>query len=115
MTVAEQVLELLRTTEALLEGHFLLTSGQHSGGYVQCAKVLQYPQHAETLGRWIADRYRGTTVDVVIAPAVGQGSGVYQAHVSFPMAGDWVIVLSGELPDGRRVRYQATVTVRTAG
>ena len=47
MTVSEQVLELLRTTEALLEGHFLLTSGQHSGGYVQCAKVLQYPQHAE--------------------------------------------------------------------
>lgn len=71
MIVAEQVLELLRTTEALLEGHFLLTSGQHSGGYVQCAKVLQYPQHAETLGRWIADSFRGTAVDVVISPAVG--------------------------------------------
>ena len=71
MTVAEQVLELLRTTEALLEGHFLLTSGQHSSGYVQCAKVLQYPHHAETLGRWIADSFHGTTVDVVISPAVG--------------------------------------------
>jgi len=71
MTVAEQVLELLRTTEALLEGHFLLTSGQHSGGYVQCAKVLQYPHHAEALGRWIADSFRGTAVDVVITPAVG--------------------------------------------
>jgi len=71
MTVAEQVLQLLRTTEAFLEGHFLLTSGQHSGGYVQCAKVLQYPKHAETLGRWIADSVRGTAVDVVISPAVG--------------------------------------------
>src|SRR5215468_10470058 len=71
MTVAEQIFKLLRTTEALLEGHFLLTSGQHSGGYVQCAKVLQYPQHAEALGRWIADSFRGTAVDVVISPAVG--------------------------------------------
>src|SRR5499426_3923062 len=71
MTVAEQVLELLRTTGALLEGHFILTSGMHSGGYVQCAKVLQYPQHAETLGRWIADSCDGTTVDVVISPAIG--------------------------------------------
>jgi orotate phosphoribosyltransferase len=71
MNVAEQVLQLLRTTKAFLEGHFLLTSGQHSGGYVQCAKVLQHPQHAETLGRWIADSFRGTAVDVVISPAVG--------------------------------------------
>ena len=71
MTVAEQVLQLLRATGAVLEGHFVLTSGQHSGGYVQCAQVLQYPQHAEALGRWLADRWRGTAVDVVISPAVG--------------------------------------------
>ena len=71
MTVAEQVLQLLRATEAVLEGHFVLTSGQHSGGYVQCAQVLQYPQHAEALGRWLADLLRGTAVDVVISPAVG--------------------------------------------
>ena len=71
MTVAEQVLQLLRATGAVLEGHFVLTSGQHSGGYVQCAQVLQYPQHAEALGRWLADLLRGTAVDVVISPAVG--------------------------------------------
>lgn len=71
MTMAEQVLQLLRATEAVLEGHFALTSGLHSGGYVQCAKVLQYPPHAETLGRWIAESFRGTAVDVVISPAVG--------------------------------------------
>ena len=52
--IAENVLQLLRHTRALLDGHFLLTSGFHSARYVQCAKVLQYPQHAETLGRWIA-------------------------------------------------------------
>ncbi len=71
MTVAEQVLQLLRATGAVLEGHFLLTSGLHSGGYVQSAKALQYPQHAETLGGWIADSFHGTAVDVVISPAVG--------------------------------------------
>ena len=71
MTVAEQVLQLLRATGAVLEGHFLLTSGLHSGGYVQSAQALQYPQHAETLGGWIADSFHGTAVDVVISPAVG--------------------------------------------
>src|SRR5215470_8629045 len=67
----EQVLQLLRATGAILEGHFLLTSGLHSGGYVQSAKTLQYPQHAENLGRWIAESFHGTAVDVVISPAVG--------------------------------------------
>jgi orotate phosphoribosyltransferase len=71
VTVAERVLQLLRHTEALLEGHFLLTSGLHSDSYVQCAKVLQYPQHAEALGRWIADAFRHTMVDVVVSPAIG--------------------------------------------
>lgn len=71
MTVSERVLQLLRATGALLEGHFLLTSGLHSGGYVQCAKVLQYPQHAEALGQWIADGFRDLVVDVVMSPAIG--------------------------------------------
>jgi orotate phosphoribosyltransferase len=71
MTVAEHALQLLRQTGALLEGHFLLTSGLHSAQYVQCARVLQYPQHAEALGQWIADGFRRTTVDVVMSPAIG--------------------------------------------
>lgn len=70
-TIAEDVVELLRRTGALLEGHFLLTSGLHSAHYVQCAKVLQYPQHAETLGRWIATGWHHTAIDVVISPALG--------------------------------------------
>ena len=79
MTVAEiasgrspdQVLQLLRASGAILEGHFLLTSGLHSAGYVQSAKALQYPQHAEILGRWIAESWHGTAVDVVLSPAIG--------------------------------------------
>ena len=70
-TIAEDVVELLRHTGALLEGHFLLTSGLHSARYVQCAKVLQYPQHAETLGKWIATGWRHTAIDAVISPALG--------------------------------------------
>ena len=71
MTTTERVLQLLRATGALLEGHFLLTSGLHSGAYVQCAKVLQYPQHAEALGQWIADGFRDTPIDAVMSPAIG--------------------------------------------
>ena len=71
MTIAEHVLQLLRATGALLEGHLLLTSGLHSNSYVQCARALQHPQHAETLGRLIADSFRDTTVDAVMSPAIG--------------------------------------------
>jgi orotate phosphoribosyltransferase len=70
-TIAEKVLDLLRQTEALLEGHFLLTSGLHSARYVQGAKVLQYPQHAEALGRWLAEACQATAIDVVVSPALG--------------------------------------------
>lgn len=71
MTIADQVIDLMRSTGALLEGHFLLTSGLHSRGYVQCARLLQYPQHAASLGRWIADGFRDAALDVVISPAIG--------------------------------------------
>lgn len=69
----EGVLTLFRESGALLEGHFRLSSGLHSNGYLQCALVLQHPQHAETLGRALAERVRGLKVDVqaVISPALG--------------------------------------------
>ena len=52
------VLSVFRQSGALLEGHFRLTSGLHSSGYLQCALVLQHPPHAEALGRALADRAR---------------------------------------------------------
>jgi orotate phosphoribosyltransferase len=67
----EALLELFRTSGALLEGHFRLTSGLHSAGYLQCALVLQHPQHAEALGRAIAGRVRDLTPTVVLSPALG--------------------------------------------
>jgi orotate phosphoribosyltransferase len=65
------VLEMFRTSGALLEGHFQLTSGLHSNQYFQCAKVLQFPEYAEALCGDIAEAFRAVTVDAVIAPAIG--------------------------------------------
>jgi orotate phosphoribosyltransferase len=69
----EDVLSLFRSSGALLEGHFRLSSGLHSNGYLQCALVLQHPQHAETLGKALAEQVRGLKlpVDAVISPALG--------------------------------------------
>lgn len=67
----EEIMQIFSQTGALLEGHFILTSGRHSNRYMQCARVLQYPDHTETLARIIAGHYRDEQVDVVIAPAVG--------------------------------------------
>src|ERR1041385_8421282 len=67
----EDLIELFRKTDALLEGHFRLTSGLHSSGYLQCALVLQHPQHAEALGRSLGDQVRDLRATVVLSPALG--------------------------------------------
>src|SRR5258705_8973100 len=67
----DELLDLYRRSGALLEGHFRLTSGLHSPGYLQCALVLQHPQHAEMLGRAIAERTRELRATVVLSPALG--------------------------------------------
>jgi orotate phosphoribosyltransferase len=67
----DELLDLFRKSGALLDGHFRLTSGLHSSGYLQCALVLQHPQHAESLGRAIADRTRPLRATVVLSPALG--------------------------------------------
>src|SRR5215831_3997260 len=71
---AEPIMELFRATGAYLQGHFRLTSGLHSGEYLQCALVLQHPQHAERLGRLLAAELRriaGREVGLVVSPALG--------------------------------------------
>jgi orotate phosphoribosyltransferase len=67
----DQLLDLFRRSGALLEGHFRLTSGLHSSGYLQCALVLQDPPSAEALGHAIADRTRDLRATVVLSPALG--------------------------------------------
>lgn len=56
---------------ALMEGHFILTSGRHSNQYMQCAQVLQYPKYTEELARHLADKFRDDNVELVIGPAMG--------------------------------------------
>jgi len=68
---AEQVIDQFRTTGALLEGHFQLSSGLHSTVYLQCALVLQFPERAESFGRAIAEKYRGAGIQLVASPAIG--------------------------------------------
>lgn len=68
---ASTVLTLFRESGALLEGHFRLSSGLHSPGYLQCALVLQHPRHAEALGRALAERLRDLAPTVVLSPALG--------------------------------------------
>jgi len=68
---SDQVIEKFRKTGALLEGHFQLSSGLHSGAYLQCALVLQYPNEAEIFGRAIADHFRDKGIRLVASPAIG--------------------------------------------
>jgi len=68
---AEQVIDQFRTTGALLEGHFQLSSGLHSTVYLQCALVLQFPDKAESFGRAIAEQYQGQGIQLVASPAIG--------------------------------------------
>ena len=65
------MLDVFKTTGALLDGHFKLTSGRHSNTYFQCAKVLQHPEHLTSVCQKIADHFSGKGVETVISPAIG--------------------------------------------
>jgi orotate phosphoribosyltransferase len=68
---ANVILDLFRRLGALLEGHFRLTSGLHSSGYLQCALVLQHPNEAAACGAAIAAQVRALGADAVLSPALG--------------------------------------------
>jgi orotate phosphoribosyltransferase len=68
---SDSILERFRVVGALLEGHFRLTSGLHSPGYLQCALVLQHPAEAAACGEAIAASVRGLGATVVLSPALG--------------------------------------------
>jgi orotate phosphoribosyltransferase len=74
MLTDDEVLAEFRASQALLEGHFLLSSGRHSGHYLQCARVLMNPARASWLAQALADKLpaevRGA-IDVVVSPAMG--------------------------------------------
>ena len=66
-----EILEHFKQTDALLEGHFVLSSGLHSPNYLQCARALQLPSDAAKLGQAIAENFLNETFDTVASPAIG--------------------------------------------
>ncbi|HMJ07690.1 MAG TPA: orotate phosphoribosyltransferase [Pyrinomonadaceae bacterium] len=68
---SEQVLARFRESNALLDGHFLLSSGLHSGTYLQCALALQYPVDAGAFGSELAGRFLDESIETVASPAIG--------------------------------------------
>lgn len=64
-------LKLLKESEALLEGHFLLSSEKHSPKYVQCAKLMQYTDKAEKMVSLVADKVKNLDIELIVGPAMG--------------------------------------------
>jgi len=71
MLKREELLKLFETAGAIRHGHFELSSGLHSGTYVQCALVLQYPRFAEKLGQALAALFSDAKIQAVVSPAMG--------------------------------------------
>ena len=66
-------LKILKKTNTLLEGHFILSSGLHSDQYIQCAKLLSYPNEAEGICKSLAKKIKNKfkTIDLILSPAIG--------------------------------------------
>ena len=69
----KESLKILKETDALLEGHFILSSGLHSDKYVQCAKLLSKPEKAKDLCLSLAEKIKKkyTNIDLILSPAIG--------------------------------------------
>jgi orotate phosphoribosyltransferase len=71
MLKREELLKMFESAGAIRHGHFELSSGLHSGTYVQCALVLQYPRFAEKLGQALAALFSDARIEAVVSPAIG--------------------------------------------
>ena len=73
MLSPKKSLNILRKTDALLEGHFVLSSGLHSSKYIQCAKLLSYPHLAEKICKSLALKIKRNfkKIDLILSPAMG--------------------------------------------
>lgn len=68
---ADEVINQFKETGALLEGHFQLSSGLHSTVYLQCARVLQFPEKAAAFAEAVSRRFEGQGIELVASPAIG--------------------------------------------
>ncbi len=69
--MTNEILNLLEQAQGVLHGHFCLTSGLHSNIYFQCAKLYQYPDITEKLGKKLAEKLSDIEFDTIISPAIG--------------------------------------------
>tara|TARA_B110000438_G_scaffold275952_1_gene297320 strand:+ start:1322 stop:1909 length:588 start_codon:yes stop_codon:yes gene_type:complete len=69
----DESLKILKETEALLEGHFILSSGLHSKEYIQCAKLLSRPKHAQLICNSLCEKIKKNfnNIDIILSPALG--------------------------------------------
>jgi orotate phosphoribosyltransferase len=73
-----ELLDLFKESEALLEGHFLLSSGRHSQKYVQCERLMQYPERAQKVVAAVAEKVKNLEFDVIVGPAMGGIRAAYE-------------------------------------
>ena len=109
----EEFLDEMRNAEALLEGHFVLSSGQHSGAYLQCARFLMDARRADRACSALAEKVKSVvqgSIDIVFAPAMGgivvgyeMGRQLDRPTIFFERVdGNFVLRRGFEIPDGAR-------------
>ena len=111
MMQEKEVMQLLEETEAVLHGHFLLTSGLHSPMYVEKFNVLQHPKYTEMLCQELAERYAADNVELVVGPMTGGYAADNVELVVGPMTGG--ILLAHEV--GKALGTRAIFTERENG
>jgi orotate phosphoribosyltransferase len=108
----DEIVKLLEHVGAVRTGHFELTSGRHSGTYIQCALILEHPKHAEQLGHALADLFKDITVACVVSPALGgiligyevaRALGLRSLFVERDKSGQMALRRGFELRQGERV------------
>lgn len=91
----DKLIKILKETDALLEGHFLLSSGKHSNKYIQCAKLLRFADKSEIVLNIVKEKVKELDFDIIVGPAMGG------------------IIVSYEL--GRQLNKEAIFTERVNG
>jgi len=107
----DEIIKLLESVGAIRTGHFELSSGRHSATYIQCALVLQHPQHAEKLGSALGALFKDHHVSCVVSPALGgliiahevaRGLGVRAIFVERDRSGQMALRRGFELKPGEK-------------
>jgi orotate phosphoribosyltransferase len=108
----DEILKLLEQVGAIRQGHFELSSGRHSATYIQCALVFAHPQHADPLGRALAELFGNLSIACVVSPALGgivigyevaRALGVRSLFVERDRSGQMALRRGFELKTGERV------------